>query len=181
VKKDAFRHPKLLTLADMLGVSKHTAIGILEMLWDFTAALAPGGDIGRYTNQQIADGIEWKGNSNDLITALIDCGGRGHSGWIDRCTKNRLVIHDWKEHCPSYISKRVARKDLQFVQTCLDMSRQSCQSSLVYPSQDKSVEGCADAPKTQEQIPSAALMYRAMQKGESIDDPAKFVRPDATK
>ena len=66
---------------------------------------APEGNIGKYTNAMIASGMEWDGDCNKLIDSLIE------SGFIDEVEdSNRLIIHDWEEHCPDFIKKRLRRK-----------------------------------------------------------------------
>lgn len=110
-KSGTLRHPKTYRLADLLGVTLHTALGVLEALWETTGDYAPLGDIGRHSDAWIADSMLWKGAPSELIECLVS------AGWIDRCDDNRLVIHDWADHCPSYIRKRVERSGKEFV-TC---------------------------------------------------------------
>jgi hypothetical protein len=110
-KSGTLRHPKTYQLADLLGVSLHAALGVLEALWETTGDYAPQGDIGRHSDAWIADSMLWKGEPAELINCLVG------AGWLDRCDDNRLVIHDWAEHCPSYIRKRVERSGKQFA-TC---------------------------------------------------------------
>jgi hypothetical protein len=110
-KSGTLRHPKTYQLADLLGVGLHTALGVLEALWETTGDYAPQGDIGRHSDAWIADSMLWKGEPAELINCLVE------AGWLDRCDDNRLVIHDWAEHCPSYIRKRVERSGKKFA-TC---------------------------------------------------------------
>jgi len=61
VKPGTPRHPKTQALAEQLGEQLATAVGILEMLWHFTAEVTPAGDIGKYTPRHIARHIGWSG------------------------------------------------------------------------------------------------------------------------
>jgi hypothetical protein len=83
--------------------------GILQALWDFVAENCPHGDVGRFTDRQIAAGIEWSEDAAaELVAALVDV------GWLDRNQRHRLVIHDWHEHCEDRVKKAVARSGRPF-------------------------------------------------------------------
>lgn len=106
---------KFRKLARRLGVRQYEAAGILEMLWIATQKNAPRGDIGRWDNEEIAIAIDWPGNADELVDALVDC------GWLDRCDTYRLVVHDWHTHAPRYIHGVVAKCG-GFVTTVADYS-----------------------------------------------------------
>lgn len=132
MKKGTSRHPKLLALAHTLNISRRDAAGLLEFLWEFAAEYAPAGDIGKHSDIDIALSVDWKGNPGELVGSLVQC------RWLDECKTHRLLVHDWKDHCPAYLHKRVKRKELVFaVQSCPDKSGQredmSGPSGLVYP------------------------------------------------
>lgn len=88
-----------------LGVSRVVAVGTLELLWIATQKNAPQGDIGRFSDLEIAIECEWEGDPSVLISALED------SGWIDACDVHRYVIHDWDEHCPGWVKRQLARHE----------------------------------------------------------------------
>ncbi|MHC4616784.1 MAG: hypothetical protein ACYTEQ_03425 [Planctomycetota bacterium] len=94
MKRGTPEHPKMLMLQGKLEVGKCTAVGIMECLWQFTARYAPCGDIGKYANNVIANRLEWEGDADDLINALLDC------VWLDPCDdpKIRLICHHWSHH-----------------------------------------------------------------------------------
>jgi hypothetical protein len=72
---------------------KAEAIGILECLWEWASKYAIQGDIGKWPNDAIAQGIGWRFSGNELISALIA------SRWVDEVSlPHRLVIHDIKDH-----------------------------------------------------------------------------------
>jgi len=85
------------------------AVGILEAIWQLTAHSAPEGDIGRHSNEDIAASIEYDGDEDELVSALID------SGWLDACEVHRLVVHDWSEHAPNYVKGNIQRHGKQFI------------------------------------------------------------------
>ena len=139
MKRGTIQHPKTIRLSELLGISHRDAVGLMEMLWHWTAEYASAGDIGRWTDRQIADAVQWSGDPAKLIDGLCDCGPKTSAGYLDRCANVRLVVHDWSEHCPEYVRKRAQRGTMAFVtakpkrcksrqnkaptvQTCPDMS-----------------------------------------------------------
>jgi hypothetical protein len=98
-------HWKTRKLAKSLGIDLSHALGLLEALWHTTAEDAPGGDIGRLSNDAIAMEMWTDIEPDRLIQALID------SGHLDK-HKNpeyRLVIHDWDRHVDYNIRRKLAR------------------------------------------------------------------------
>ena len=88
---------KFKRLQRKLNESKRGIVGLLELLWIETQKNCPAGDIGRYTNEEIAIMCDWIGDPDQLVSALVT------TGWIDESTDHRLVIHDWAQHCPNYL------------------------------------------------------------------------------
>lgn len=88
---------KFKRLQRRLGLPLWQAIGLLEALWTLTAKDAPCGDIGKFSNEDIAAWLEYAGDHDDLIAALVS------SGWLDECEDYRLVVHDWAEHAPNFV------------------------------------------------------------------------------
>lgn len=117
--RSAFDHPKFRSLIRELQTSRHVAVGILECLWHFTARFCPQGDIGRFTDSQIADWLEHPEPAK-LVSALV------RSGWLDTCAERRLIVHDWHQHADDSVKKKLKRCSLEFykpVATCPDMER----------------------------------------------------------
>lgn len=102
-------HPKFMMLKATLGLSRFQALGLLESIWHFTGRFTPQGNIGKYSNSQIAAWIEWGGNNKEMINALVS------SGWIDIDEKYRLVIHDWANHADDATRLTLKRKNLKFI------------------------------------------------------------------
>lgn len=101
---------------NLTGLSRAAVAGTLELLWLFAMEQAPAGDVGRWTNEDLEAELDWVGTPGKLIEALVE------TRWLDRCAVHRLVIHDWHEHLPEYLSKRVDRGSLilAIVSPCQD-------------------------------------------------------------
>lgn len=99
---------KFKKLKAALGLPTWQVKGILQSIWDFTAENAMWGDIGKYSDDDIAFGIEYEGDAPALITALVE------TGWIDPHATHRLVVHDWHEHAEDWVKKRVQRSGRPF-------------------------------------------------------------------
>ncbi len=108
MKKGGPSHPKTLALAHALGVPRVYALGILEQLFHWAYEYCPRGDIGKWPNPVIAGAVEWTKDVDILINGLIS------SGWLDKCQNNRLIIHDWKDHAPTWLKGALGRKGETF-------------------------------------------------------------------
>lgn len=103
MKREALNHTKMKRLCRRLDVPLYQAVGILETLWNLTSRQAIQGDIGKLTNEDIALGIDYRGDENQLVECLV------HSGWLDLNARHRLVIHDWAHHADDSVHMRLAR------------------------------------------------------------------------
>ena len=93
MKRGTQEHPKMLMLQAKLGLTKWQAVGLLESLWAWTARYAIQGDVGKWPDEVIALGIDWRDAPDRLIKALVT------SRWLDRVDgAARLVIHDLADH-----------------------------------------------------------------------------------
>lgn len=108
MKREALNHPKMLDFASRLDIPRAHAVGILTLLFDFTAAYAPQGDIGKHRDGAIARACDWMGCPVEFITALVE------SGWIDRDGVYRLIVHDWSEHCENWVKAKLLKMELGF-------------------------------------------------------------------
>ena len=85
------------------------AAGVLERLWHFTAKYAPRGDIGRYSDAQIAEAVGWPiEQGSALIEALT------RSIWLESSEIHRRLVHDWPEHADKSVKESLKRKGLSF-------------------------------------------------------------------
>lgn len=104
MKSNTADHPKTLALMGALGVPKYAACGLLELLWhQFTVKYAPQGDVGRWTDAQIAAGVSWDGDPAALVPALVK------AGFLDESAEHRLLVHDWPDHAEDSVHKVLAR------------------------------------------------------------------------
>ncbi len=117
MKKGTPEHPKMIQLADKLDIPLPYAIGVMELLWHFTGQYAKHGNIGKYSNRLIADKMQWRGDHDKLINALVE------SGWVDVHEKHRLIVHDWAEHCDDYIHSQIARAREYFADGSIPKTR----------------------------------------------------------
>lgn len=72
------------------------AVGYLETLWIFAQIQARDGDLSKFSALEIAGWIEYPGDPQTLIDALVEC------RWLDR-DGDRLTIHDWESHKPNWL------------------------------------------------------------------------------
>ena len=108
MKRGTPDHPKTKRLSVLLGKPRYEVVGVLESMWHFTASYAKRGDIGRWSNEEIAAGIEWGGDVDALILALIQ------SGFLDECPEHRLLVHDWANHADQSVQRSEDVKRLGF-------------------------------------------------------------------
>lgn len=126
-------------LAAKLGICLAQAVGHMEMLFHLTAKHTPHGNIGKMPNAYIAKKSGWDGDPEVFVSALIEC------RWLDSCTEQRLIVHDWHEHCDDATKKSVSRSETSFFRPvlpkadnggqCPTMSDKICLPSLAKPSQ----------------------------------------------
>lgn len=103
MKSGTIENPKTKRLARALGVPRCTAIGILESLWHFTASQCPRGNVGRFSDEDIAEAVFWEGDASALISALVEC------RWLDRSEEFRLIVHHWCDHADDRVNMKLAR------------------------------------------------------------------------
>lgn len=101
MKSQTLNGMKFKRLVRNLGCRQFQAVGILESIWMMAQTSAVQGDIGRFSDEDIAAWIDYDGNEVELIEALVN------AGYLDRCEVYRLVIHDWEDHCPSWTKSHV--------------------------------------------------------------------------
>ena len=109
MKREAIYHPKICLLAKDLSLPMCFARGIMESLWLVAGINFPRGDIGRWTDEEIAAAIDYPGDPSALINSLTA------RRLLDKVTDGRLYIHDWHEHADSYIHAQLARSGKYFL------------------------------------------------------------------
>lgn len=101
-------HPKFAALKAALRQPKGPVMGWLEAIWHFTGRFTPQGDIGKYPDEAIEGWVEWDGESGKLIETLV------RTGWLDRDSVYRLVVHDWAQHADKATKNALNRAKLNF-------------------------------------------------------------------
>lgn len=162
MKVGTWNHVKLKRLKRLLDTPLHVAAGVLEGLWHLAAECADEGDIGKFSNEEIADHLEWPGDPNDLMDSLLK------SGWVDEDDGCRLKIHDWLEHCPDFIKERVRKRKAREIKTYGDKTRDK--QPHVPP-----VSG--DSPEMPPLVPSIPIQSKPIQSNKSQ---SKKPRPAVT-
>lgn len=99
---------KFLSLMSKSGMPRWQVRGLLDSLWKFTADNCPAGDIGKFTDEEIALGIDWRDEPSALVQLLVD------TRWIDAHDQFRLIVHHWSEHCEDTVHRAMARAKLYF-------------------------------------------------------------------
>lgn len=95
--------------------------GILEMLWQFAGANAITGAVGKFRDEEIA---AWMGcrlfdrTPSEMMELLVEC------GFLDAHPVHRLVVHDWHDHCASFVKGNLARYGGKFANLPDDDPRQ---------------------------------------------------------
>jgi hypothetical protein len=117
---------KFKRLVRRLKESNRGVVGLLEMLWAGVAKNCPRGDIGRFCNEDIAVMVDWDGDADDLVAALVEC------RWLDEDDECRLVVHDWADHCPNYLKANINRLG-GFFGRCSDVSTVSTVEPETHP------------------------------------------------
>ncbi len=84
-------HPKTRRLARKLGIPIPHVVGHLHILWHWCMSFAQDGDLTKYDAEEIAFGMMWDGDPEQLLEALVA------SGFLD-LVKGKLKVHNWDEY-----------------------------------------------------------------------------------
>lgn len=103
MKEGAETKAKFKLLKRRLGMPDWQVVGLLESIWKLGRTSAQQGDIGKLSNANIAACIEYAGDENELIDALVE------AEWLDEDPEFRLIIHDWSHHIPNYLKGNLAK------------------------------------------------------------------------
>lgn len=94
-------HPKTRRLCRLAGIKRRDALGLLHLLWYWVYDYAPEGDLSSFSDDDIADAVDWEEEPEKLVSILIT------AGFMD---ENRC-IHDWWDYAQKWIERR--RKDAE--------------------------------------------------------------------
>jgi len=104
MKHQAITLVKFSALSKRLSLPRCWTIGVLESLWTFACCNARDGDLSRFSALEIAGWIEWPGDENELIEALVE------TRWLDR-DGDSLSIHDWGSIVRDYRIAKFSRDE----------------------------------------------------------------------
>lgn len=93
------QHPKTKKLARRLGVSLPAAVGHMHYLWWWALDFAQDGVLDKFDAEDIADAMQWDGDADQLVEALL------YVGYIDDTPDGRR-IHDWAEYAGKLLERR---------------------------------------------------------------------------
>lgn len=109
MKRQAISHTKMKRLCRKLDIALWQGVGLMESIWHLTAGEAPQGNIGKLSDEDIALGIDYRGDESEMIAALVHC------VWLERSEEFRLIVHDWHDHCEDSVHMKLARQGLYFL------------------------------------------------------------------
>lgn len=109
MKREAKDHPKFKLLARDLKLPLCFVRGIIESIWLETSVNWHRGDIGNWSNDEIAIAIDYPGDADELIRCLL----KRHL--LDPLPgAGRLYVHDWHEHAPNEVRINLVGRSLRF-------------------------------------------------------------------
>jgi hypothetical protein len=109
MKRGTAYHKKTIRLAEELKIPLPYAVGLLSMLWEFTADRRPEGDIGSIPDLKISEAVYWPKKASVLINALCN------TGWLDRHPEHRMIVHDWPDHAEHFVCRKLIRSGKDFL------------------------------------------------------------------
>jgi hypothetical protein len=91
-----FGHPKTVRFIRRTG---DHGITCLFRLWCYTSRYFPKGILTVLNAVEIADAAGWKGDPEEFVSALLDAGGPGRDGFLDKCGSH-YGLHNWRKRNP---------------------------------------------------------------------------------
>jgi len=177
MKRGTPRHRKMHALAAALKLPLHSAVGIMEMLWHYTAQNTPEGDIGSVPDREIASAVDWPSprKAEVLVSALVE------TGWLDRNETYRLIVHDWPEHCEQAVRKWLDRNRKKFLPVYGQMTdavrtNDGQMTDSVRPSREAEARAvasdvvCSSEKTTTPEVSTSALAVATSGVGEVFDE-----------
>jgi len=139
---------KFKRLQRRLGIGVAQLVGHLELLWIATAKNAPEGDIGRFSNEDIAIACHWENDPDLFVNAMVEC------GWLDASDEWRLVVHDWAQHAPTWVGGNLKRHGRDFRHPCAQAAKEVTKQ----PTSEVAIAACYLQPPS---LPSQAKPNQA--------------------
>jgi hypothetical protein len=94
-------HPKRKRLSRILGMSMYETIGLLHVWWWWVLDFAPEGDLSGFSDEDIADAVDFADDAHALVAALT------RAGFLDADRR----VHDWDEFAEKWIARRAANRE----------------------------------------------------------------------
>ncbi len=157
---------KFQKLMRRLKESRRGIIGLLEGLWLATAKNCPQGDIGRFSNEDIAIMVDWEGDADELVAALVEC------RWLDVCSENRLLVHDWEDHCPTYVKGNLKKSEREIL-----TPTSASQEAPKEPPKDTPKEPPSVAPMDMPTYPNLTIPNQVNSIQDSCSEPQADFKP----
>lgn len=133
---------KFKRLQRRLKATKKEVVGALELLWLAVAKNCPRGDIGKFSNEEIAIEMDWEADHDRLVAALVE------TGWLDEHDECRLVVHDWAEHAPHHVAGSLKRHGKEFVVPTTDVPTGGEEAPIGSSSGEAPIGGSSRDPPT---------------------------------
>ena len=108
MKRGSLNHPKIRKLARLIDMPPFAAMGLVEALTHWAFTYATDGGIGKFDDDEIADGVGWNGEPSAMMDALYK------AKLIAKHAHFRWVIHDWHEHADTATHMAMARAQRWF-------------------------------------------------------------------
>lgn len=108
------------------------------MLWHFAAEFALDGDLGKFSEEVIAQALSYDDPSTVLINALVE------SRWLDRCRCHGLRIHDWPDHADQTVQRVLAKRNQRFLECYDDPSTVLASSKMPLPKANTNTSTVSD-------------------------------------
>ena len=104
------RHPKVARFARTMGLSRHEAVGVLIDLWTWAVDYAEGGDLSKYSSDELVTSLGVAQSDALIQVDLIE--DLEQAGFVDRAGE-QVRLHDWDMHQGQLLSQREANRDRQ--------------------------------------------------------------------
>jgi hypothetical protein len=120
-------HPKTRKVARDMKMSVVEVVGALHCLWHWCLRYAEDGDLSRFEPRLIADAsrLHSRRSAEHYIESLIEAGGPGKPGFLERTKDGRLLVHDWWDFAGKLIEKRKADRERKRKSIPLEFQRSS--------------------------------------------------------
>lgn len=164
---------KFLKLKRRLKIPQWQCVGLLESIWLIGQHSAKRGDIGKMSNEDIAASMEWDGDADELIRHLVEC------GFLDEHPEHRLVIHDWEEHCPTWVKGNIHRSGSSFAGDSKSEPKEATKDDTKYDTKYRTKEPTKYGTKEHTTKPS--LSDTDTDTGGEAQKPDRNLDPDWTK